>query len=80
MSHILVLGCNTNLQIKTISIHAQVLFARETEYTPKAYLKLQELQKELESVVLKYFSNIEESELLTKEDLYENKCILKMYP
>lgn len=55
MPHITVTGCNMNLQIKQIDIHAKIDFAKETFITPKADLKLNEFQQKLEALVGEYF-------------------------
>ena len=43
MPHITVSGCNMNMQIQYINIHAEVNFARETFNSPKAEIKLNEI-------------------------------------
>lgn len=59
MPHITVDGTDMKRQIQTISIHAEVNFARETFNSPKAHIKLNEIKEKIEKLVEEYFDIIE---------------------
>jgi len=55
MPHIYVNGCNMDLQIQYVNIHADVSFKKEVYNTPRAHLKLKELQDKIENLLAEYF-------------------------
>lgn len=59
MPHITVDGTDTRKQIKSISIHAEVVFAIETFNSPKASVKLKEIKEKIEKLVEEYFDVVE---------------------
>ena len=64
MPHITLFACATSLQIKLISIHAQILLKPEIEHDIRGKAKLEELREKMESVLMEYF-NYTESEVFT---------------
>ena len=58
MPHIYVYGIDTTKQIKEISIHVKVDFAKETFHSNKKDIKLEEIQAQIERILEPYFNNI----------------------
>ena len=67
MPHITVSGCNMNMQIQYINIHAEVNFARETFNSPKAEIKLDEIKDKIEALLSEYFESIESDTMSNHE-------------
>lgn len=64
MPHIIVDGCNTDLNIQQIRIHAEVTFSQPmyTGHRSRCQRKLAELQEKLEAVVNEYFDGYYEAD------------------
>lgn len=62
MPHILITACNTTCNMQELAIDARIHFNQDYYKSPKAEVLLEELHKDLQAVVEKYFPNYYESE------------------
>lgn len=69
MPHILVQATDTELGIKSVFIHAEVVFSVDLHKSSKSINKLNELENELNAVLQKYFEPAAiDSEILTNHE------------
>ena len=59
MPHIAISAYDENKNIKQMNIHLDIQFKREYFHTPKAMLKMDELQNRLEKLIGEYFDEYE---------------------
>jgi len=67
MPHILIHGCDMNRGIQILNIHADVTLKQDFFVSPLGRKKLEELKKELEFVVERYFDIIESEDFSNYE-------------
>lgn len=65
MPHIYASATDMDKSIQYINIHAEIQFKKEYFDSPKAQLKLQEIESDINTMLSKYFDDLNESEILS---------------
>lgn len=73
MPHIFVDGEDNERSIQSISLHARITAKKDYHRTPKYYAKIEELKKEMQQLISKYFDDYDSC------DYYENADYNKIH-